>query len=185
MSLIPNDPRSILVSNISSKASVPEGLLDCLTSKNGSLSRKKKENDNPLVVLKKTMNNPYVNHSENERIAVAILNGNSIPTSNSGKVLYQPHKNIKEVTTPTVRHSTKLNFLELTSEAAPVHTSKQDELKKSKSKREVQPQGFVWAGQFVESVPEVIRGKDSQLKDAHDRELKAQSIAQAQALSKK
>jgi len=133
------------------------------------------------------MDNPYVNYSEGERIAAAVLEGKTVPVSTSGQVVHRPHRELRTQTDWGVRHSTRLNFLELVSDTAPVHEINiVNEMKKTKSSRETRKQGFTWAGEYVENKPEVFNiTRDTELNRKRDHELKVMSIAHAQTLSKK
>ena len=181
------NPRTILIENTQSKSFIPEGVvgkvLQSLSSSNLKESNNASTNKNPLMAIKETMNSPYVNLAENERIAKAILEGKEIPISNSGKVLHHPHKLIKK--SADLRHTAKLNFLELTSEPAPVHEGKVfDELRASRTIE--RPNGFVWAGQFVEALPQTISLKhQAEEMQKSESNMKVRSIAQAHAISKK
>jgi hypothetical protein len=161
--------------------------MGCLSASRGTVIRSTSPANNEVARLRETMDNPYVNHSEGERIAAAVLKGENVPVSTSGQVVHRPHKDMRKQTDWGVRHSTKLNFLELVSDAAPVHEINiVEEMKKSKSSREMRPQGFTWAGQYVENKPEVFNiTRDTELNRKRDQELKVMSISHAQTLSKK
>lgn len=188
MSAALNDPRAVLTHNIQGRSSLPGDLMGCLSNTRGTVIRSSSPSNNEVVnQLKNAMDNPYVNFSEGERIAAAVLKGDTVPVSTSGQVVHRPHKDLQNQSDWVTRRSTKLNFLEVVSDAAPVHeTNAADEMKKSKSSREIRQQGFTWAGQYVASKPEVFNiARDTELTKKRDQELKVMSIAHAQMLSKK
>ena len=178
------NPRAILLENIQIKSFIPEDVAGKVF--NAPVTNTKNKclvNNNPLALIKQTMDSPYVNLAESERIATAILEGKDIPMSTSGKVLHQPHKLIKK--SADLRHTAKLNFLELTSGQAPVHEiNVSEEFKASRSIE--RPNGYVWAGQFLEALPQTVTLKhQSEEMQKSESKLKVRSIAQAQALSRK
>lgn len=201
-----NDPRSILLNNIQNKSGLPQQLINCISTnkgtivdsnnnnKNNNIIKNNEElidnnNDNKIVLkkLQETMNSPHINYFENERIANAILNNEELKISDPNNTIHRHHKNMKNKSYNILRHTTRHNFLEVISDNIPVQEMNViEELKKQKNSRDIRSQGYVWAGEFIETSPELYNIQhESNIKQKKEEKMRVNAITQAQSDSKK
>jgi hypothetical protein len=177
-----SDPRSILLVNIASNAALPTSLVATLLPKEPQKVTIVEDN-----ILKQTLNSQYINLSERERIAKAVLEGKDVPIPTSGKVLYQPHKKLENKAPVSTRHSSKLNFLEVVSVPAEIkEVNMQQDMMKYKTHRDPRVKGYVWANNYCQEVPEVYNVTRNSDVQAHiETATKVMSIIKAQETCKR